>query len=105
MLSIDADNQVYLNQGGIRVKAGEIFEIFSPGKKVVDPDTGLAMRLDGARVATIEIISVRAKFSVGRFVDGDPDQIYQHAITRRAAAAVVESLKTDTKAEEKKVEW
>ena len=105
VLSMNADNEVYLNQGGIRVKEGEIFEIFSPGQKVVDPDTGLAMRLDGARVATIEIISVRAKFSVGRLVDGDPDQIYQHAISRRAAAAVVESMKTDTKAKKEKVEW
>ena len=105
VLSMNADNEVYLNQGGIRVKEGEIFEIFSPGQKVVDPDTGLAMRLDGARVATIEIISVRAKFSVGRLVDGDPDQIYQHAISRRAAVAVVESMKTDTKAKKKKVEW
>jgi TolB-like protein len=105
VLSMNAGNEVYLNQGGIRVKAGEIFEIFSPGQKVVDPDTGLTMRPDGARVATIEITSVRAKFSVGRLVDGDPDQIYQHAIIRRAAAVAVESLKTDTKAEEKKVEW
>jgi TolB-like protein len=105
VLSMNADNEVYLNQGGIRVKEGEIFEIFSPGQKVVDPDTGLAMRLDGARVATIEIISVRAKFSVGRLVDGDPDQIYQHAISRRAAAAVVEAMKTETKAKKKKVEW
>jgi hypothetical protein len=63
------------------------------------------MRLDGARVATIEIISVRAKFSVGRLVDGDPDQIYQHAISRRAGAAVVESMKTDSKPKKKKVEW
>jgi len=105
VLSMNADNEVYLNQGGIRVKEGEIFEIFSPGQKVVDPDTGLAMRLDGARVATIEIISVRAKFSVGRLVDGDPDQIYQHAISRRAAAAVVEAIKTDSKPKKKKVEW
>ena len=105
VLSMNADNEVYLNQGGIRVKEGEIFEIFSPGQKVVDPDTGLTMRLDGARVATIEIISVRAKFSVGRLVDGDPDQIYQHAISRRAAAAVVEAMKTETKTKKKKVEW
>jgi len=57
--------EVYLNQGGIRVKEGEIYDVFESGRKVIDPSTGLKLPIDGRKLASIEIVRVAPKFSVG----------------------------------------
>ena len=80
-----SDNEIALNQGGIRVKKGELFDIFTPGEKVVDPDTGRKIRLDGTRVGTLQVIRVLPKYSVGRMIDGDIEMVEELAICRRQA--------------------
>jgi len=57
--------EVYLNQGGIRVKEGEIYDVFESGRKVIDPSTGLKLPIDGRKLASIEIVRVAPKVSVG----------------------------------------
>ena len=85
VLSIQED-QVTLNQGGIRVEKGQLFDVFTPGQKVVDPDTGRKIRLDGPRVGTLEVVSVRPKFSIARMIEGDIEQVKPRAICRKKAA-------------------
>ena len=84
VLSIQ-EGQVTLNQGGIRIEKGQLFDIFTPGQKVVDPDTGRKIRLDGPRVGTVEVVSVRPKFSIARMIEGDIEQVETRAICRRKA--------------------
>jgi hypothetical protein len=75
--------EVALNQGGIRVEKGQLFDVFTPGQKVVDPDTGRKIRIDGPRVGTVEVISVRPKYSIARLIEGDIELVETRAICRR----------------------
>lgn len=84
VLAAEAEDWVYLNQGGLRISPGEHIEIFTPGRVVVDPDTGLKIRLDGPWVATVEITRVLPKFSVAKVIEGAYNQILERAICRRA---------------------
>jgi hypothetical protein len=77
--------EIALNQGGIRVEKGQLFDVFTPGQKVVDPDTGRKIRIDGPRVGTVEVVSVRPKFSIARMIEGDIEQVETRAICRRKA--------------------
>jgi hypothetical protein len=51
----------------------------------VDPDTGRKIRIDGPRVGTVEVVSVRPKFSIARMIEGDIEQVEPRAICRRKA--------------------
>jgi hypothetical protein len=82
-MSASSPESVYVNQGGIRVKQGELFEIFTPGQKFIDPDTGLKIRVDGLKTATIKIESVLPTYSVGQVVEGSFAKIKKRAICRR----------------------
>jgi len=86
VMSASSPQSVYLNQGGIRVKQGELFDIFTPGQKFVDPDTGLKIRVDGHKTATIQIASVLPKYCIGQVVEGNFSNIKKRAICRRKAA-------------------
>jgi TolB-like protein len=83
VMSASSPESVYVNQGGIRVKQGELFEIFTPGQKFIDPDTGLKIRVDGLKTATIKIESVLPTYSVGQVVEGSFAKIKKRAICRR----------------------
>jgi len=87
-------NEVALNQGGIRIKQGQLFDVFTIGNKVIDPDTGRKIRIDGPRVATIEVINVLPKYSIARVIDGDIEQVVERAICRQAGTQ--EELKKKT---------
>ena len=87
-------NEVALNQGGIRIKEGQLFDVFTIGNKVIDPDTGRKIRIDGPRVATIEVINVLPKYSIARVIDGDIEQVVERAICRQAGTQ--EELKKKT---------
>ena len=73
VVSVEA-GEIYLNQGGIRVKQGEVFDVFTAGRNVIDPDTGLKIRLDGPHIATIKITKVMPKFSLAELVAGEDGQ-------------------------------
>ena len=83
VLAAEAENWIYLNQGGLRISPGERIEIFTPGRVVIDPDTGLKIRVDGPWVATVEISRVLPKFSVAKVIEGTYKKIVERAICRR----------------------
>ncbi len=66
--------EVYLNQGGIRVLEGEIYDVFGAGRKVIDPSTGLKLPLDGRKLASIKIVRVAPKFSVAQVIPSTDEQ-------------------------------
>jgi TolB-like protein len=99
--------EVYLNQGGIRVKEGEIYDVFESGRKVIDPSTGLKLPIDGRKLASIEIVRVAPKFSVGVIIAGSDEDCAAcnllQGICRKTGA--VSKSATGTAAEKSNVTW
>jgi len=99
--------EIYLNQGGIRVKEGEIYDVFESGRKVIDPSTGLKLPIDGRKLASIEIVRVAPKFSVGVLIAGSDEDCAAcnllQGICRKTGA--VSKSATGTAAEKSNVTW
>ena len=63
--------QVYLNAGSdAGVAVGMTFVIFRKGEELVDPATGLSLGAEETQVATLEVVTVKEKFSIARTVSG-----------------------------------
>jgi curli biogenesis system outer membrane secretion channel CsgG len=86
---MDTEGQVVLNQGGKRVRLGTFYKIEGPAKVVVDPDTGLRIKIGGAKTTTIVITEVKPKYSIARIVEGNQD-VKIGQICRRAQVILVE---------------
>ncbi len=84
VLKAASASQVYLNQGGVRVEERQRYGIYTDGEKLTDPDTGLTIKVDGQRVAIIEITQVTPKYSVGKIIEGESTAINIGAICRKA---------------------
>lgn len=49
ILKVVSQNSIYLNQGGKMTSVGEVFEVYTKGENIVDPDTGLNIKIDGEK--------------------------------------------------------
>lgn len=79
--------EAVLNRGqGAGISAGDIFEIFNPGKGVVDPDTKEALGFEELKVGTLAVFSVEPKFSKARIVSAE-GTVLPGAICRRVRPA------------------
>lgn len=69
------DNKVYINSGALDgVKIGETFAVFRPGKKLIDPDTGLNLGAIEEKVGIIKVTDNTVgdgKASICEIVAGD----------------------------------
>ena len=70
---MDTEDQLILNQGGKRVRLGTYYKIEGPGKTVLDPDTGLPIKIGGAKTSTVIITEVQPKYSIAKIVAGNED--------------------------------
>ena len=73
------DGEIYLNQGGERVKRGNVYEVRQSGGTTVDEATGQHIVLDGKVLAKIRITDVMPKYSIGIVVDGSLSKIQKGA--------------------------
>ena len=69
------DGDVYLNQGGDRVKKGTVYKVFEQGKVAKDETTGQLITIVGKNIATIRVSDVMPKYSIGKFVSGNMSKI------------------------------
>ncbi|RVU29941.1 CsgG/HfaB family protein [Neptunomonas marina] len=71
VLGAASDTQIYINRGSdADYRTGQQFRLMRPGEPLIDPDTGLSFGSMETEVGTIEISSVEANRSVGRFLNG-----------------------------------
>jgi curli biogenesis system outer membrane secretion channel CsgG len=82
VLDISGPQEVYLNQGQARVKEGDVYALFSEGRTLKDPDTGIEIKIDGKQIAKLSVTSVQAKYSVAEVQDGSSDKIKKGDIVR-----------------------
>lgn len=70
VIKVDGE-RVYVSGGANQgIRAGDRFTVFSPGEELLDPDTGISLGSSEERRGTIEIVTVREKFSIGVRTDG-----------------------------------
>lgn len=73
------DGEIYLNQGGERVKKGSIYEVHQSGGTTVDEATGQHIVIDAKVLAKIRITDVMPKYSIGIVIDGSLSKIKKGA--------------------------
>jgi hypothetical protein len=83
--AIQKNGDLILNQGGVTISEGELFDVFTAGEKVVDPYTGESLGATETWVATAKIERVLAKMSYAKITKGEPVQIQQKDICRRVS--------------------
>jgi hypothetical protein len=83
ILKVAGKKSIYLNQGGKMTALGDQFEVYTRGEAITDPDTGLKIKIDGERVATVEITKVQAKYSLAKLLSGKLNHIQSGAILRK----------------------
>ena len=79
------EGNVLLNQGGKRLSVGQRMEVYSSGESIMDPDTGMEIKIDGSKVAELEVTQVKPKYSIAKLVQGSGQysSLRVKAITRR----------------------
>jgi curli biogenesis system outer membrane secretion channel CsgG len=71
ILGVTADGTVYLNRGrDVGLKSGTVFEVMQPGQELIDPDTGVSFGKAETKVASVEIVAVKASRSRGIVTSG-----------------------------------
>lgn len=82
VLDVAGSDEIYLNQGKARVSEDDVFALFTEGRTMRDPDTGVEIKIDGKKVAELTATSVSAKYSIAKLTDGDIAKIKKGDIVR-----------------------
>jgi TolB-like protein len=95
--SIDKNGQVIINQGGSRISAGQLLDIYSPGKELFDTDTKESLGTTEILIATVRIDKVLPRISYAKLVDGDVSKISEGLVCRprKAQAKPLEGRKSE----------
>ncbi|MBL3598300.1 MAG: hypothetical protein JMN25_00350 [gamma proteobacterium endosymbiont of Lamellibrachia anaximandri] len=101
LVKISANGNLILNQGGVTVKQGERYTIFSLGEEIFDPYTKELLGREETQVGTAEITSINPKYSVARLVKGNKSSIAEGMLLRfpkRVAVLKKKPMKVQTPA-------
>ncbi len=63
-------SKVYLNMGKGRVSPGDTLTVFSKGAALIDPDTGLDLGGEEEEIGSLQVVSVKDKYSIAKPVGG-----------------------------------
>lgn len=66
-------NMLILDQGGERMKAGYLYEVFDGGQEILDPQTRESLGRTENKIATLKITRVLPKFCYAEIVNGQAD--------------------------------
>ena len=93
---MDTGEQIVLNQGGKRVRLGTYYKIEGLGKTVLDPDTGLPIKIRGSKTSTVVITEVQPKYSIAKLVAGNKD-VKLGQVCRRTQVKIVPATASEAK--------
>ncbi len=68
-----SNDKVTINYGESVISVDEVFEVYSLGEELIDPDTGESLGADEELVGTIKITKTTAKISIGIIIDSNGD--------------------------------
>jgi curli biogenesis system outer membrane secretion channel CsgG len=70
VVTVNAGN-VYVNAGqGSGINPGDVLEIFRPGEKLVDPETGVSLGVIESKVGRMRVMSLQEKVLLAQPLDG-----------------------------------
>ncbi|WP_250656711.1 CsgG/HfaB family protein [Alkalimarinus coralli] len=82
VMDVVSQSEIYLNQGGDRIKVGDRFELFTKGRKIVDPDTGMPIKVDGSKLGELSVLTVLPKYAIAELIDGELKRVQKGAVVR-----------------------
>jgi curli biogenesis system outer membrane secretion channel CsgG len=74
-IALAEQGSIILDQGGERMKPDAVYEVFTKGKVIVDPQTQEVLGADEGKVATLKIARILPKFSYAEILDGKAEDI------------------------------
>ena len=80
-----APGQFVVNRGGNTVEAGSVFEVFAPGRWLLDPDTGERLDQLETSVGIARIVTVKPKYSIAELISEVVDLSRGMVLRRRQA--------------------
>ena len=94
VLSASSAQTIYVTQGAGRVEAGDLLSVHVPQQEVIDPDSGIALRLESDSVATLRVTSLGAGYALTELLTGDLSSISASALLRHEASPMALDEKT-----------
>ena len=82
-----AQGQFVVNRGGSTVAPGDLFEVFTLGERLIDPDTGESLDRIEMSVGIAQIVDVKTKYSVAEIISGNAELARGMVLRRRAVDA------------------
>lgn len=82
VMEVAGQSEIYLNQGGDRVNVGDRFELFTKGRKITDPDTGMPIKIDGGKLGELSVLNVLPKYAIAELVEGELGNVQKGAVVR-----------------------
>ena len=71
VIAVNSSGEVMVNRGeGAGISEGDVYDVFSEGQELIDPDTGEVLGSEETKVGRIQIGQVLAKFSKAALVAG-----------------------------------
>jgi len=67
-----SDGEVYVNVGAdAGVRKGEVFEIYTLGEELIDPDTGISLGAEETYAGKIRIVKAEEKYAIATILEGE----------------------------------
>ncbi|TNC81845.1 MAG: hypothetical protein C9356_06840 [Oleiphilus sp.] len=82
IMDVASANEIYLSQGKARVREGDVFALFSEGRTLKQPDSGIEIKIDGKKVAELVAVTVLPKYSIAEVRNGSIDGVKAGDIVR-----------------------
>ena len=86
------DSQIYVNMGTGSVNVGDIYGVYALGEQMIDPYTGESLGEEETKIATLQITTVNPKYSVGRLVSGNINNVGENQICRKENAQMYQRI-------------
>jgi curli biogenesis system outer membrane secretion channel CsgG len=66
------DNKIYINVGkNSNISENDIFVVYREGEEIIDPSTGLSLGSEESKIAKIQVVQVKEKYSICKIISSE----------------------------------
>ena len=92
ILSAAGPQSIFVSQGDGALTEGDLLSVHRSAGEMGDPDSGIAIRMEGPAVATLRVTSVASQFATAELVTGEMGSLDAQAILHVQAQAAPENV-------------